>query len=353
MIFRNIFSGFSCESKGDSSDEFYARSSSRVELLRFSDARSPENRHSGLGRRRNRGWNFYVDFLLVSLFLLYLYKTKKERLLVAGKAGSASGIRRTSGAEYGRRPAGFRPGRERSRSRITRQMKTILSLVALLAATAGLRGQGGASADDSGPAPDALREWSVEETDALLSGLLAAYDDSWEALSRFRFSFVRYAPRGYDRSRSRFLLAGVDLADPATGAVRWGAMTALREARVSGSVWGGVLPRYFRTRRRSGTRRVRGRSCGRRAGRALRVDVCRTQVSLRPACRRKHRAHARRLGRFCGRVAPLGTRRPHPGRLFRRLDRLCGGRQTLGRASFADGVVRRGSFQSGGFAVRR
>lgn len=48
-------------------------------------------------------------------------------------------------------------------------MKTILSLVALLAATAGLRGQGGASADDSGPAPDALREWSVEETDALLS----------------------------------------------------------------------------------------------------------------------------------------------------------------------------------------
>lgn len=153
MIFRNIFSGFSCESKGDSSDEFYARSSSRVELLRFSDARSPENRHSGLGRRRNRGWNFYVDFLLVSLFLLYLYKTKKERLLVAGKAGSASGIRRTSGAEYGRRPAGFRPGRERSRSRITRQMKTILSLVALLAATAGLRGQGGASADDSGPAP--------------------------------------------------------------------------------------------------------------------------------------------------------------------------------------------------------
>lgn len=83
----------------------------------------------------------------------------------------------------GRRPAGFRPGRERSRSRITRQMKTILSLVALLAATAGLRGQGGASADDSGPAPDALREWSVEETDALLSGLLAAYDDSWEALS--------------------------------------------------------------------------------------------------------------------------------------------------------------------------
>ena len=90
MIFRNIFSGFSCESKGDSSDEFYARSSSRVELLRFSDARSPENRHSGLGRRRNRGWNFYVDFLLVSLFLLYLYKTKKERLLVAGKAGSAS-----------------------------------------------------------------------------------------------------------------------------------------------------------------------------------------------------------------------------------------------------------------------
>ena len=56
-------------------------------------------------------------------------------------------------------------------------MKTILSLVALLAATAGLRGQGGASADDSGPAPDALREWSVEETDALLSGLLAAYDD--------------------------------------------------------------------------------------------------------------------------------------------------------------------------------
>ena len=184
MIFRNIFSGFSCESKGDSSDEFYARSSSRVELLRFSDARSPENRHSGLGRRRNRGWNFYVDFLLVSLFLLYLYKTKKERLLVAGKAGSASGIRRTSGAEYGRRPAGFRPGRERSRSRITRQMKTILSLVALLAATAGLRGQGGASADDSGPAPDALREWSVEETDALLSGLLAAYDDSWEARSR-------------------------------------------------------------------------------------------------------------------------------------------------------------------------
>lgn len=124
-------------------------------------------------------------------------------------------------------------------------MKTILSLVALLAATAGLRGQGGASADDSGPAPDALREWSVEETDALLSGLLAAYDDSWEALSRFRFSFVRYAPRGYDRSRSRFLLAGVDLADPATGAVRWGAMTALREARVSGSVWGGVLPGTF------------------------------------------------------------------------------------------------------------
>lgn len=88
MIFRNIFSGFSCESKGDSSDEFYARSSSRVESLRFSDARSPENRHSGLGRRRNRGWDFYVDFLLVSLFLLYLYKTKKERLLVAGKAGS-------------------------------------------------------------------------------------------------------------------------------------------------------------------------------------------------------------------------------------------------------------------------
>ena len=124
-------------------------------------------------------------------------------------------------------------------------MKTILSLVALLAATAGLRGQGGASADDSGPAPDALREWSVEETDALLSGLLAAYDDSWEALSRFRFSFVRYAPRGYDRSRSRFLLAGVDLADPATGAVRWGAMTALREARVSGSVSGGVLPGTF------------------------------------------------------------------------------------------------------------
>ena len=117
-------------------------------------------------------------------------------------------------------------------------MKTILSLVALLAATAGLRGQGGASADDSGPAPDALREWSVEETDALLSGLLAAYDDSWEALSRFRFSFVRYAPRGYDRSRSRFLLAGVDLADPATGAVRWGAMTALREARMSGSASG-------------------------------------------------------------------------------------------------------------------
>ena len=98
MIFRNIFSGFSCESKGDSSDEFYARSSSRVELLRFSDARSPENRHSGLGRRRNRGWNFYVDFLLVSLFLLYLYKTKKERLLVAGKAGSASGIRRDGGS---------------------------------------------------------------------------------------------------------------------------------------------------------------------------------------------------------------------------------------------------------------
>ena len=124
-------------------------------------------------------------------------------------------------------------------------MKTILSLVALLAATAGLRGQGGASADDSGPAPDALREWSVEETDALLSGLLAAYDDSWEALSRFRFSFVRYAPRGYDRSRSRFLLAGVDLADPATGAVRWGAMTALREAHVSGSVSGGVLPGTF------------------------------------------------------------------------------------------------------------
>ena len=105
--------------------------------------------------------------------------------------------------------------------------------------------------------------------------------------------------------------------------------------------------RYFRTRRRSGTRRVRGRSCGRRAGRALRVDVCRTQVPLRPACRRKHRAHARRLGRFCSRVAPLGTRRPHPGRLFRRLDRLCGGRQTLGRASFADGVVRRGSFRAG------
>ncbi len=160
MIFRNIFSGFSCESKGDSSDEFYARSSSRVELLRFSDARSPENRHSGLGRRRNRGWNFYVDFLLVSLFLLYLYKTKKERLLVAGKAGSASGIRRTSGAEYGRRPAGFRPGRERSRSRITRQMKTILSLVALLAATAGLRGQGGAASGASKrPMPCSADYW--------------------------------------------------------------------------------------------------------------------------------------------------------------------------------------------------
>ncbi|MFQ8827026.1 MAG: hypothetical protein ACLR76_05900 [Alistipes sp.] len=123
-------------------------------------------------------------------------------------------------------------------------MKTILSLVALLAATTGLRGQGGVSADDSGPesGPGALREWSAEEADALLSGPLAAYDDSWEALSRFRFSFVRYAPRGYDRSRSRFLLAGVDLADPATGAVRWGAMTALREARVSGAMFGGVLP---------------------------------------------------------------------------------------------------------------
>ena len=87
MIFRNIFSGFSCESKGDSSDEFYARSSSRVESLRFSDARSPENRHSGLGRRRNRGWDFYVDFLLVSLFLLYLYKTKRSVCLLRGKPG--------------------------------------------------------------------------------------------------------------------------------------------------------------------------------------------------------------------------------------------------------------------------
>lgn len=53
---------------------------------------------------------FYVDFLLVSLFLLYLYKTKKERLLVAGKAGSASGIRRTIRCGIRAQAGGFPSG---------------------------------------------------------------------------------------------------------------------------------------------------------------------------------------------------------------------------------------------------
>ncbi|MFR3489376.1 MAG: hypothetical protein ACLTTP_09150 [Alistipes ihumii] len=149
-------------------------------------------------------------------------------------------------------------------------MKTILSLVALLAATAGLRGQGGASADDSGPAPDALREWSVRKRPMPCSADYWPHTTIHGRPCPVSVFFHALCTRGYDRSRSRLLLAGVDLADPATGRCVWGAMTALREARVSGSVWGGVASRYFRTRRRSGTRRVRGRSCGRRAGRALR-----------------------------------------------------------------------------------
>lgn len=290
-------------------------------------------------------------FTLISCSLAcFCYICTKRKGAFACCGESRVRVRHTpgpSGAEYGRRPAGFRPGRERSRSRITRQMKTILSLVALLAATAGFRGQGGASADDSGPAPDALREWSVEETDALLSGLLAAYDDSWEALSRFRFSFVRYAPRGYDRSRSRFLLAGVDLADPATGAVRWGAMTALREARVSGSVSAACFPVLSHSapkRDSASSRPILRPTCGAGAS-----GGCLPNAGSATACVPAEAPGLMRgrLGRFCSRVAPLGTRRPHPGRLFRRLDRLCGGRQTLGRASFADGVVRRGSFRAG------
>lgn len=198
-----------------------------------------------------------------------------------------------------------------------------------------------------GPAPDALREWSVEETDALLSGLLAAYDDSWEALSRFRFSFVRYAPRGYDRSRSRFLLAGVDLADPATGAVRWGAMTALREARVSGSVSGGVLPGTFALGAEAGLGEfeadpaadVRGGRFGWMfAERRFRYGL---RVGGSTGLMRGGWAVSAAVSRRWGHDARI------PGRLFRRLDRLCGGRQTLGRASFADGVVRRGSFRAG------
>lgn len=63
-----------------------------------------------------------------------------------------------------------------------------------------------------------------------LSVPLSAYDGPFASLSRYRFSFVRYARRGYAWNCSRRLLNGIDLDNPVTGEPFWNVLTAVRQA---------------------------------------------------------------------------------------------------------------------------
>ena len=71
------------------------------------------------------------------------------------------------------------------------------------------------------------------EAEAWLSAPLSAYGSPFAALSRYRFSFVRYRRRGYDFSADRASLDGIELSDPVSGNMYWSVLSALQYAPVA------------------------------------------------------------------------------------------------------------------------
>ncbi len=149
-----------------------------------------------------------------------------------------------------------------------------------------------------------------------------------------------YAPQSLSACR------GGNLADPATGAVSWGAMTALREAHVSGSVSGGVLPGTFALGAEAGLGEfeadpaadVRGGRFGSILPNAGSATAC-VSAEAPGSC-----AEA---GPFLQPCRAVGDTTPASGASIPTIGPSMRRSPNVGRASFADGVVRRGSFRAG------
>ena len=108
--------------------------------------------------------------------------------------------------------------------------KRWLPILGMLVFSVSLHGQGSVVVFDEQQRFDVVDRYEPDgDTVSLwLSVPLSAYDGPFASLSRYRFSFVRYARRGYAWNCSRRLLNGIDLDNPVTGEPFWNVLTAVR-----------------------------------------------------------------------------------------------------------------------------
>ena len=101
--------------------------------------------------------------------------------------------------------------------------KRWLPILGMLVFSVSLHGQGSVVVFDEQQRFDVVDRYEPDgDTVSLwLSVPLSAYDGPFASLSRYRFSFVRYARRGYAWNCSRRLLNGIDLDNPVTGEPFW------------------------------------------------------------------------------------------------------------------------------------
>ncbi|MFR5871548.1 MAG: hypothetical protein ACLUEV_08035 [Alistipes sp.] len=135
---------------------------------------------------------------------------------------------------------------------------------------------------------------------------LSAYDGPFASLSRYRFSFVRYARRGYAWNCSRRLLNGIDLDNPVTGEPFWNVLTAVRQAPVRLDEQPGIAPSVS-TVGNAGNICEYDLDVLRAARRPCRLDVYRPPFPAGFACGNRDRNLGRRLGFRSGRNPALGA----------------------------------------------
>ena len=122
--------------------------------------------------------------------------------------------------------------------------KRWLPILGMLVFSVSLHGQGSVVVFDEQQRFDVVDRYEPDgDTVSLwLSVPLSAYDGPFASLSRYRFSFVRYARRGYAWNCSRRLLNGIDLDNPVTGEPFWNVLTAVRQAPVRLDEQPGIAP---------------------------------------------------------------------------------------------------------------
>ena len=122
--------------------------------------------------------------------------------------------------------------------------KRWLPILGMLVFSVSLHGQGSVVVFDEQQRFDVVDRYEPDgDTVSLwLSVPLSAYDGPFASLSRYRFSFVRYARRGYAWNCSRRLLNGIDLDNPVTGEPFWNVLTAVRQTPVRLDEQPGIAP---------------------------------------------------------------------------------------------------------------